>query len=68
MNTDFIIILDPEIDEVTGELILVASKLNKGDNEENMEFLGVFTKTSSKELLDIFLKMTDTEDDVNGNT
>lgn len=62
MNTDFIIILDPEIDEVTGELILVASKLNKGDNEENMEFLGVFTKTSSKELLDIFLKITDKYD------
>lgn len=63
MNTDFIVILDPEIDEVTGELILVASKLNKGDNEENMEFLGVFTKTALKELLDIFLKMTTDKED-----
>ena len=62
MNTDFIVILDPEIDEKTGELYLVASKLNKGDNEENMEFLGVFTKTASKELLDIFLKMTDNKE------
>lgn len=62
MNTDFIIILDPEIDEETGELILVASKLNKGDNEENMEFLGLFTEKASKELLDIFLGMKDKEE------
>lgn len=62
MNTDFIIILDPEIDEKTGDLILVASKLNKGDNEENMEFLGVFTEKASKEILNLFLRMKDKED------
>ena len=67
MNTDFIIILDPEIGEETGEPILVASKLNKGDDEENMEFLGVFTGKASKELLDLFLGMKDKEDK-NGTT
>lgn len=62
MNTDFIIILDPEIDKKTGDLILVASKLNKGDNEGRMEFLGVFTEKASKEILDLFLRMKDEED------
>lgn len=55
MNTDFIIILDPEIDEKTGDLILVVSKLlNKG---KNMEILGSFTGDQAKELIDLFLGM-----------
>ena len=31
MKTDFIIILSPEIDEETGESILIATKFNKDE-------------------------------------
>ena len=64
MNTDFVIVLDPEIDE--GELILVVSKLNKGDDK--MEVLGAFTGNDAKELLDLFLEMKDKEENNNDGT
>lgn len=62
MNTDFIIVLDPEIDEKTGDLILVVLKLNKDSNEDNMEILGSFTGDQAKELIDLFLGMKDKEE------
>lgn len=63
MDTNFIIILDPEIDEETGELIVVTSKLNKGD--ESLEILGAF-RDQAKEILDLFLGMEDKEDKKDG--
>lgn len=60
METNFIIVLDPEIDEETGELILVTSKLNKGD--ESLEILGAFSGDQAKEVLDLFLEMKDKEE------
>lgn len=65
MNTDFLIILDPEIDEETGELIVVISKLNEGDD---LEILGAFAGDQAKETLDLFLGMKDKEESKNGTT
>lgn len=62
METDFIIILDPEIDEETGELIVVTSKLNERDS---LEILGTFAGEKAKEILDLFLGMKDKEDKTN---
>lgn len=59
MNPDFIIILDPEIDEETGELVVVVSKLNERDS---LEILGAFAGDKAKEVLDLFLGMKDKEE------
>lgn len=59
MDTNFLIILDPEIDEETGELIVVTSKLNEGDG---LEILGAFAGDKAKEILDLFLGMKDKEE------
>ena len=56
MNTDFIIVLDPELaDEETGEIVLIVSKIDK-NSKEKMEFLGAFTGNDAKEVVDIFFK------------
>lgn len=62
MNTDFLIILDPEIDEETGDLVVVVSKLNERDS---LELLGAFAGDKAKEVLDLFLGMKDKEESKN---
>lgn len=63
MDTNFLIILDPEIDEETGEPILIASKINSnGDNDKGAEILGAFTGKEAEEVVDLFLGMKDKED------
>lgn len=55
MDTNFIIVLDPMIDEETGELILVVSKINAGDDVKDMEILGTFTGDKANELINLLL-------------
>lgn len=55
MDTNFIIVLDPIIDEETGELILVVSKINAGDDAKDMEILGTFTGDKANEIVNLLL-------------